>query len=442
MQGEAESSEAGDTQAKAPAPSQVEVSIAKPVAEPRLLKPQREGVVRVACNLDQMLPADHVARDLWALIEKLDLSEFEVNIRSRESHPGRPAIDPRILVGLWVYATTEGVYEARELDRLCRLHLAYLWICGGVAVDYHVLSDFRVKHGPALDRLMSQVLEWLKKDGGVKLERTAQDGMRVRASAGASSFHREATLQKNLQEARQKIQQIQERPEPTNSGSQAAQERAARQREERVGQALEELPKVREIKPEEKKAQARVSTTDPQARVMKMADGGFRPAYNVEFGVDTATRAIVEAGVSNQGSDQGRMQPMLEQIQVRHGKLPREHLVDGGFAKKENIEHAAARGVMLYAPVQKPKKDDVNRYAPKPEDSPAVTAWRQRMGTPEVKEIYKLRGATVETVNADAREHRGLDRFVVRGLKKVRCVVLWFAITYNLLRLLALGALP
>jgi len=217
----------------------------------------------------------------------------------------------------------------------------------------------------------------------------------------------------------------------------AAQKRAVRERKERLGQALQELPKVRESKKEEDKPQARASSTDPEARVMKMPDGGFRPAYNVQFCVDTASRVIVQADVSNSGSDQGQMQPQLLLIQQRHGKLPGQHLVDGGFATQEGIEEATAQEVTVYAPVQKPKKEGVNPYEPKPGDSEAVAAWRKRMGTEQAKEIYKQRCSTVETVNADAREHRGLDEFVVRGLRKARCVVLWFAITYNLLRLLA-----
>lgn len=204
--------------------------------------------------------------------------------------------------------------------------------------------------------------------------------------------------------------------------------------------ALQELPKVRESKKEADKAEARVSTTDPEARVMKMSDGGFRPAYNVQFTVDTDTRVIVELGVINNGSDQGQIEPQLEAIQARQGKLPQDHLVDGGFARKASIENAAGRGVTVYAPVQKPKRSDVNPHEAKPDDPAAVAAWRERMGTPEAKEIYKKRAATVETVNADAREHRGLDRFAVRGLKKIRCVVLWFAATYNIFRLLATGA--
>lgn len=172
-----------------------------PLGEPRLLKPQRRGVVRAPCSLEDMLPQDHMARGICSVIETLDVSGFEATIRSRGSQAGRPAIDPRILITLWVYAGCEGVSEARAVDRLCKMHAAYQWICGGVSVDYHVLSDFRVDHAPALDRMMSEVLELLKQRGQVELKRTSQDGMRVRASAGAASFHRQETLQKHLQEA-------------------------------------------------------------------------------------------------------------------------------------------------------------------------------------------------------------------------------------------------
>jgi hypothetical protein len=346
------------------------------------------------------------------------------------------------MVTLWIYATLEGVAEARKLDRLCRFHAAYQWICGGVTVDYHLLSDFRVQHSEALDDLMSQVLGVLEHQGLVKLQRTSQDGMRVRASAGAASFRRDKSLQECLKEAREHVQRVwqQASSRPSmNARERAAQERAAREREERVRRAIEELPKVREAKKPQDQQEARVSTTDPEARVMKMADGGFRPAYNVQLSVDTQTRVIVEADVTHSGSDMGQTETMLDGIEARHDRLPAEHLVDGGFAKKESLQAAADRGVTVYAPVQKARSKDVNPYQAKPGDTPGVAAWRERMGTPEAKEIYKQRAATVETANGDLREHRGLDRLVVRGLPKVRCVVLWAAIAYNILRLMAAG---
>lgn len=415
----------------------------KPVeGDPRLLRPDRHQMRFVPTDLDALLEQDHPARAIWEVVEKLDLSKFEEPLTARGDHPGRPAIDPRILATLWLYATSEGEDSAREIERLCEAHSAYRWIAGGVHVNHHTLSDFRVGQGEALSELFTQVLGVLNHQGLVDLKRTAQDGMRVRASAGAASFRREKSLNECLEEAKRQVEEVAQQAQEKGAASAprraAAQERAVRERKERVEKALAELPKAREAKTtEQKKAQARVSTTDPEARVMKMADGGYRPAYNVELSTDTQTRVIVGVGVTNKGSDQGEMSPMLQDIQERTGEKPREHLVDGGFANKEDIQKVAQEGVTVYAPVQKPKKEGVDPHEPKPGDSPEVAAWRQRMGTPEAKEVYKERASTAETTNADLRTHRGLNRFLVRTIPKVKCVVLWAALTYNILKMIA-----
>jgi transposase len=391
-------------------------------------------------DLESLLAEDHPARAIWAVVEKMDLSKFEATIAAREGHAGRPAIDPEILVALWIYATSEGVGSAREVERLEEMHHAYQWICGGVHVNHHALSDFRVDHKEALDDLFTQILGVLTHQGLVELRRVAQDGMKIRASAGAASFRREKSLTKCLEEAREQVKEVAREAEAGEDVSirrKAAQERAARERVERVERAVAELPKAREAKKEKDKGEARVSTTDPEARVMKMGDGGFRPAYNTQFATDTKTRVIVGVDVTNSGSDMGQMPPMLKNIDQRNGRLPAEHLVDGGYPKKESIEQAAQQGVKVYAPVQKPKQEGVDPHQPKPDDSAEVADWRKRMGTPEAKEIYKDRAATAETTNADLRCNRALDRLVVRGLPKVRCVVLWAALTYNILKLIA-----
>jgi transposase len=391
-------------------------------------------------DLNSLLDDEHPARAIWGLVEKLDLSKFEAAITARGETAGRPAIDPKILLTLWLYATSQAVGSAREVERLCEMHHAYQWICGGVHVNHHTLSDFRVSHQGALDDLMTQILGVLKHQGLVELKRVAQDGMRVRASAGAASFRREKSLRKCLNEAREQVRETAREREAgpeTSTRREAARARAARERAQRVERALSELPKARETKTsEEDKREARVSTTDPQARVMKMGDGGFRPAYNVQLATDTQTRVIVGVDVTNSGSDQGQMPPMLKEIRERNGQLPAEHLVDGGFTKKESIEQAADQGVTIYGPVQKPRKEGIDPHQPKPGDSPAVAQWRQRMGTPEAKKIYKERAATAERTHADLRCYRGLGPFLVRTLPKVRCVVLWAALSYNMLRLI------
>jgi len=210
---------------------------------------------------------------------------------------------------------------------------------------------------------------------------------------------------------------------------------------ERIARALAEIPQVKARKKADEKDKARASTTDPEARVMKMADGGFRPAHNVQFATDTGSQVITGVEVVNRGGDQGQMAPMVEQHQQRYGQAPQQMLVDGGFAKKEDIEEVSRPevGTTVYAPVQKPKKEGQDPHAARPDDSEAVAAWRVRMGTESAKEIYKERASTAECVNAIAR-NRGLRQFLVRGLPKVRAVALWFALAHNLMRAVALGA--
>jgi transposase len=410
---------------------------------PRVLTATRNQLELRSFDLDSTIPADHRARLIWAVVERLDLSAFYGDIRSRGEQAGRPATDPKILLTLWLYATTDGVGSGRELERLCGRDDGYRWIRGGVSVNYHSLNDFRVEHGDKLDQLMVQILAAMTHQGLVPLERVAQDGMRVRADAGAASFRREATLQDHQQAAKAQVahlkQALTEDPGAKLRLQQAAQERAAADRLARIDRALAEMPAVAEVKRrnrsrkgKKKISEPRVSTTDPEARVMKMADGGFRPAYNVQLATDTATRVIVGVLVSNRGSDLPLMVPMLDDIRRRTGRQPGEHLVDGGFAGLDAITEADGRGVTVYAPPTKPAKPRAAGEPPRRPDTPAVAQWRRRMDLADTKQIYKLRAATAETVNADLRRWRSLDRFPVRGLAKARAHVLLNAIAYNL----------
>lgn len=434
-----------------PAPPAPTAASPKPSAEgrskqgARLREPQRSQMTWGRIDLDAELPDDHPARAIWAVVDRLDLSALYAPIEARDEVAGAPAIDPKLLVGLWVYATSDGEGSAREIWRLTRLHAAYRWLCGGVEVGYHTLSDFRSKRGEALDGLITQVLALLMKRELVDLSRIAQDGTRVRASAGASSFRRGATLEELMKEAREHLQAVtRAAADPAVTARRAAaRKRVAEQRLARLEAALAELEDVTATKKRSgaKDATPRVSTTDPDARVMKMGDGGFRPAFNVQFATTTDdARVIVGVDVSNRGSDMGQSTPMLDQIAERVGVHPKELLVDGGYAQHQAIEQAAGKGVTTYAPVPKPRKGDTrDAHAPRDGDSDVVAAWRQRMGTAEAAQIYRQRAATAETVNADAKAHRGLDRLSVRGLGKVLASATLFALTYDILRLIALG---
>jgi transposase len=403
---------------------------------PRLRTVDRQQVIP-SMPLEDLLDSDHQARLVWDFCKSLDLSALYDRVRSRIGGPGHPAIDPLICVALWLYATLEGVGSARALARLCSCHHAFRWLAGSVSVNHHTLADFRVGHLDFLDGLLTRSVAALREQGLVDLNRVAIDGMRVRASAGAASFRRKQTLEEHLTEAKDQIDRLKEEmdddPAAGSRQQAAAQERAARERRERLEEALKRMPELEAKKKAGEKGQARASTTDPEATVMKMADGGFRPAYNVQYAACTEGQAIVGVGVITTGSDMGQITPMLDQIEGRTGQRPEEALADGGFAKHQDMEQAEAKGTTVYVPVPEPKDPSRDRHEPLPDDSEAIAAWRVRMKTDEAKGIYKERAATVECVNAQARNH-GLIRLLVRGVEKVKAVALWYAIAHNVRR--------
>ncbi len=433
-------------------------------AQPRLHSPDRQQLVS-AMTIDELLEGDHPARAVWSYVEKLDLTLLYDRIRARGRFAGRPAIDPRLLVALWLYATLTGFTSAREIADLCRRYDPFRWLCGGVSVNHHTLSDFRTDHPEFLEQLLKQSVEVLRQQGLVDLDRVAQDGMRVRASAGAASFRRRETLERLLEEAQAEVRRLRQQlaanaadpaaPQGVTTGQasadepapsrqqQAAAMRHAEERLERVQQALERMPEMEaKIEPGEDK-EARVSTTDPQATVMKMGDGGYRPAYNIEYSTTCRGLATVGVGVLTVGSDAGQLPPMLDQIEKRFGQRPKAALVDGRVVSLKEIEQlqGGKKRCKVYAPVSKPKKEGVDRYAPKATDSEEVAEWRQRMGTEEAKTIYKQRAATAEYVNAQARNH-GLGQLTVRGIGKVKAIATWFAVALNMARWFALQPQP
>jgi len=417
----------------------------KPVARGvvRVLMPNRAQVEWRASDLDSLLPEGHRARLVWAYVMQADLGRMYAGIKAVEGGCGRTPIAPEILFALWLYATVEGVGSARALARLTQDHDVYRWICGGVQVNYHTLSDFRTDHGDTLDSLLTDSVAALLAVKAITLKRVAQDGMRVRASAGAAAFRRRGTLEQHLEAAREHVatlkQQLDADPAALSRRQQAARARAAREREERVRNALARLPELERIKVNQgkKPEDARACTTEAEATIMKMGDGGFRPAYNAQLATDTQAQVIVGVDVVTVGSDMAQLEPMVEQVTERCGRSPEEWLVDGGFPAHDQLE-AVADQTTVYAPVPKPKDAATDPYAPKPKDSEAIAAWRQRMGTAEAKCLYKDRAATAECVNALAR-NRGLNQFRVRGTAKVRCVLLFHALAHNLLRTFVLA---
>ncbi len=418
---------------------------------PRLLRPERRQVMLRAVDLDGLVAEDDPVRDVWSFVEGLDLGPLYAAIEAREGEPGHPAIDPQILMALWLYATLRGVGSARAVERLCAREIGFQWLCGGVGVNYHTLSDFRLEHGDLLDRLLSESVAALCAEGLVSLERLSLDGVRIRASAGTGSFRRRPSLEACRKQAQQLVRrlkrEVRQDPAAGERRRQAARMRAAADRVARVKAALRtvgsrENEHRRRARRHPEKAEPheapRASTTDPEARVMKMPDGGFRPAYNGELIGDPVSNVVVGVAVDTSGSDHGWMQPMLRQVKQRYGRAPSELLVDGGFSRGPDIEWAArpenGATAVFMAPTK--TKHGTDPYWPRDRDGPGVAAWRARMASPAGQLVYRLRSRH-ERINADLRR-RGLTRLTVRGKAKARIILLWHALAHNLMRGLSL----
>jgi transposase len=414
---------------------------------PRLLRPDRSQLKWDVVDLESQLPEDHMARLVWDYVAELDVSSLEVSIKARDDHPGRPTPDRRVYLALWLYATLQGVGSARELDRLCRSHSAYRWVCGGVPVNYHDLADFRTEAGAFLDDLLSRSVAGLVHEGLVSLECLAVDGLRVRASAGKGSFRSQGRLEALHAAAIEKVAAL--KAELAGDGSagsrrlsarrlQAAQDRARRVKEaqasaqeigeKRMQDAEEQRKRQEDVKP------ARASTTDPEARVMMMPDGGMRPAYNFQLKTDPGSGIVVGVSVTNCASDRGQLGPAVGELDQRYGRRPRQVLSDAGYDSKDDIEalwRPENGAIEVYCPIPRSKGKPVPP-APKRGEGPGVIAWRERMSTQESYAFYGQR-IKAERAHAQMRNH-GLRQLVVRGLEKARAIGLWHVTAHNFLQ--------
>jgi transposase len=406
--------------------------------KPRLKSAVRNQVEMVMKSLDDLLPPDHLARDVWNYVVNLDLSKSLARIQATEGNVGRPATDPKILLSLWLYGTIKGIGSARMLNEFCKEHDAYKWLCGGVDVNYHTLSDFRTTQEEQFNHILIQSVALLSKANIITLEKVSQDGIKVRAHAGSSSFRRGVTLATQLEFAKLLVEDLKEEakknPNACKDRIRAAQLRSAQEKQQNLNMALEELEKVNADKiatakrdrkkvSEEVLEKTRSSMTDPQARIMKMACGGFRPAYNIQFASTNVGKAIIAVEVLNKGNDKNQICNMIQRIEKLHDIIPEKYFVDGGYTGKEELERTVEKykSCEIYMPV--PEKQKLN-------ESEAEVALRTRMESLEGKELYKERAATAEHVNAQSR-NRGLDQFRVKSIKKVTCMALIFAIAQN-----------
>tara|TARA_R110000744_G_scaffold216405_1_gene335203 strand:- start:154 stop:1446 length:1293 start_codon:yes stop_codon:yes gene_type:complete len=424
----------------------------KPSKRARVNRPERSQVEMHCFSLEQLLPKDHRARLVWSYVQQLDLEPCYEQIVVSDSQSGRSAIAPEILYSLWLLATLDGIGSAREIERRCKLDIPYMWICGNVSVNHHTISDFRTGHVELLDRNLVDSVASMIYTGIVPLETIAVDGMRVRANAGKSSFRRKPTLSELQAEAQAHLDKLKEEGESesgrhqANARRSAAAERAARERKERIDEALkqhEELAKQREQRTKGEGERTRTSTTDPDARKMKMANGGFDPAFNVQFATDAHSRVIVAVDVTNEGTDGGQLQPIHKKVCDAYDRTPEKVIADSAYATKEGVTAVEAKGTNVISSIPRSEqlqKHGKDPHSPQKGDTPEYVQFRARMADPQNQELYKTRPSIAEFPNADCR-NRNLKQFRVRGLAKVKAVALWHALAFNFTRMLNLEVL-
>jgi len=344
---------------------------------------ERKQLLLRPIDVEKLVSEQHPVRAIWTLVEQLDVAPFYSEVNAFEGEAGRPAWNPKVLISLWIYAYKDGISSAREIARRCEYHPAYQWLTGMEVVNYHTLADFRVQHQAALDRLFIEVLGVLSHQGLITLKRVMHDGTKIKAAASDKSFHRKATLEDHLKEAEEQIQAMGDPHwEKLTHRTAQAQQRALREKQNRIKEALQELAQLEQNrakeKPKEKKKQPRSSSTDPQARVMLGAKGAYAPGYNVQISTDAQAKIIVGVGVTQSSSDAGELEPAVERIEANLGQKPEQIVVDAAYPTQSTIEAMAEKDIDLIGPRverNQPSWDVLKRNGVSPEFYPQAFSY-------------------------------------------------------------------
>jgi transposase len=320
-------------------------------AAPRVRLVDRRQMQFRVVDIERLVDSDDAVRAIWEVTGSVDLSAFYEPIGARQGTAGRTPWDPRLLVAIWIYAYSRGITSAREIERLMVYHPGFQWLAATEEINHHTLSDFRGANREALDRLCVEVLGILRAEDLLTLERVVHDGTKVRACAGVDTFRSGEKLAACLEEARQHVQALaaEENDPELSARCRSARERAARERVERLEHAVSELQVLQQAAgPGREKRTLRVSTTEPEARIMKQSDGGFAPSFNVQLTTETKAGAIAAAEVTTACGDSGQLMPAMDRVEKQLGRLPGQAVADGGFTTRATIEAAAERGIDFF----------------------------------------------------------------------------------------------
>jgi transposase len=327
-------------------------SLSRPV---RLVQADRRQLCWEMLDVERLVEEDHPVRAIWELVGQLDLSAFAAGIGSLEGVAGRPAYDPRLLVSLWIYSYSRGIGSAREVERRCEHDPGFRWLMGRLVINHHTLSNFRLAHRDALDEMFTQVLAVLSTEGLITLQTVMHDGTKITAQAGPGSFRQEEQIVKHLTAARDHVASMGDPREGEATVRQAAaRERAGRERVERLERALLHAQQISAAKcpgyAHTRQRQTGVSSTDPEARIMRHGDGHYALSYNVQISTDAAHGIAVGLDIGQTAPDYEYLAPAIEQIGKRLGQSPERMVVDAGYTSRENILAAHEKDVELVGP--------------------------------------------------------------------------------------------
>ncbi len=408
----------------------------------KLYEARRNVTSLEVVDWDGLIDRDHMARRILKVLDQLNLSTLYAKVNSKKDHQGRPAIDAKIILALWLYAYMQGISSSRVLAEYCKWEPGFRWILGhGLSIKHVVLSEFRKQLGEDLNDILTQVVSLMVASGIVDLDEVILDGTKLKANAGRSSFHTEKGLQTLQKEVAEKLNNL------NSEGNKQRQQAVLQKKRERIEKGLAQVPAIQQACIEAAKHQkkgtravkeAKASSTDPDARKMRFPDGSSGPGYNPQVMTTPKSGIIVDVKVTQERNDSNLMSPMLDSFKSRYGKHPKRILADTQYGVIKDVEEALENKIDLYCPIRKGRKNSKEESKKRLErkrskESQELKDWRAKMETEEAKIVRRRRSQT-EKVHGWMKSKMTHCQLKLRGLIGVQTEILLFAIGYNLKR--------
>src|SRR4051812_36924615 len=405
----------------------------------------------------------HLAWFVIDAVAELDLAAFYG--RYREDGWGRAAYDPRVMVGLVLYAYAVGVRSARVIERRCVEDVAFRVVAANLVPDHATIARFRVEHQDALGALFGQVLAMCERAGLVRAGVVAVDSTKVAANASGLANKSFAELAREILEDAAAVDAAEDERYGKARGDELPPELAdPTTRRARIRRLMDELDAERRAEQQQREAMLerhaeherqtgrrppgrppiqgrpkhldrvrRVNVTDPDSRSVK-TPRGFIQGYNAQL-VAADGQIIVAADVSVGSPDQGQLTPMVQaaqrELDAAGADGPDTVLADAGYWRKRDIQQLTDHGLTVLVP-----PDAHTRTEPPPGKRGGLyERMRERLATPDGAALYRRRMTMIEPIFGHTKANRRIERFHRRGLNAVRSEWRLIAATHNLLKL-------